>query len=76
MPTLKVREVLKMLEDDGWILVRPGPHRQYHHPVKRGTVTVAGARSDDLDRGTLRAVFPQAGLTWPPYRTPKHGGPR
>lgn len=66
MPTVKVREVLQMLTVDGWFLVRPGPHRQFHHPEKSGTVTVSGAPGDDVDRGTLRSVFRQAGLAWPP----------
>jgi predicted RNA binding protein YcfA (HicA-like mRNA interferase family) len=66
VPTAKVREVLQMLVADGWVLVRPGPHRPFHHPVKPGTVTVSGASGDDIDRGTLRSVFRQAGLEWPP----------
>jgi len=40
---MKVRELLKMIETDGWYLVRTrGDHRQFHHPTKPGTVTVAG----------------------------------
>ena len=34
---MKVREVLKMLEQDGWYLDRTrGSHRQYKHPEKTG----------------------------------------
>ena len=63
MLDLKVREVLKLLERDGWHLVRTrGSHRQYKHPVKRGLVTVAGKRSDELAAGTLNSVLKQAGL--------------
>jgi len=40
---MKVRDVIKRVEQDGWRLVRvKGSHRQYHHPSKPGTVTVAG----------------------------------
>jgi len=40
---MKVRDVFKRVEQDGWRLVRTkGSHRQYHHPSKPGTVTVAG----------------------------------
>ncbi|PYU87619.1 MAG: addiction module toxin, HicA family [Acidobacteria bacterium] len=40
---MKVREVIKLLEQDGWYLVRTkGSHRQYKHPTKAGFVTVAG----------------------------------
>ena len=60
---LKVREVVKLLELDGWYLARTrGSHRQYKHPVKRGLVTVAGKSSDDLAAGTLNSVLKQAGL--------------
>ncbi|HEX2165153.1 MAG TPA: type II toxin-antitoxin system HicA family toxin [Thermoanaerobaculia bacterium] len=61
---MKVREVLRMLESKGWVLVRTrGSHRQLRHPVRRGTVTVAGKPSLDLPPGTLRSILRQAGLT-------------
>jgi len=32
---MKVRDVIRMLAQDGWVLVRTrGSHRQYKHPVK------------------------------------------
>jgi len=34
---VKIRDVIRMLEQDGWVLVRTrGSHRQYKHPVKLG----------------------------------------
>ena len=60
---MKIREVIKLLEADGWRQVRMrGSHRQFHHPAKRGTVTVAGKLSADLPPGTLSSVLKQAGL--------------
>jgi predicted RNA binding protein YcfA (HicA-like mRNA interferase family) len=60
---MKVRDVIRILEDDGWRLVATrGSHRQYKHPVKSGRVTVAGKASDDLAPGTLNSIFKQAGL--------------
>ena len=60
----KVRDAIRLIERDGWFLVRTrGSHRQYKHPVKRGLVTVPGARSDDLPPGTWSSVLKQAGLT-------------
>ena len=60
---MKVRNVISMLESDGWALVRTkGSHRQFRHPVKPGTVTVAGKPGVDMPRGTLNAVMKQAGL--------------
>jgi predicted RNA binding protein YcfA (HicA-like mRNA interferase family) len=51
------------LEDDGWLLVRTrGSHRQFHHPSKPGTVTVAGKPSVDIPPGTLSNALKQAGL--------------
>jgi predicted RNA binding protein YcfA (HicA-like mRNA interferase family) len=60
---LKVRDTIRLLEQDGWALVATrGSHRQYKHPVKPGRVTVAGKPSDDLAPGTLNSILKQAGL--------------
>jgi predicted RNA binding protein YcfA (HicA-like mRNA interferase family) len=60
---VKVRDVLKLLEDDGWYLIRTrGSHRQYKHPTKAGLVTLPGKPGDDLASGTLNSIFKQAGL--------------
>jgi predicted RNA binding protein YcfA (HicA-like mRNA interferase family) len=60
---VKVREVIGVLEADGWRLVRVrGSHRQFRHPVKPGTVTVAGKPSIDVPVGTLGSIWKQAGL--------------
>jgi predicted RNA binding protein YcfA (HicA-like mRNA interferase family) len=60
---MKVKELIAMLEADGWFLVRTkGSHRQYHHPSKAGTVTVSGKPSVDVPLGTLNSALRQAGL--------------
>lgn len=60
---MTVREVLRIIEDDGWIMVaQKGSHRQYKHPTKLGRVTVAGNPKDDLAPGTLNSILRQAGL--------------
>ncbi len=60
---MKVRDVLRLLIDDGWFLVRTrGSHQQYKHPDKSGLVTVAGHPSDELAPGTLNSILKQAGL--------------
>jgi predicted RNA binding protein YcfA (HicA-like mRNA interferase family) len=62
MPT-KVKELLAQIQADGWHLVRQkGSHRQYHHPSKAGTVTVAGMESVEVPPGTLNSILKQAGL--------------
>ncbi|MBA3964062.1 MAG: type II toxin-antitoxin system HicA family toxin [Chthoniobacterales bacterium] len=60
---MKVREIIKIIQDDGWSLARTrGSHRQFHHPTKRGTVTVAGGANDDLPKKTHYSILKQAGL--------------
>jgi predicted RNA binding protein YcfA (HicA-like mRNA interferase family) len=66
---VKVRDVIKLIEADGWYLViTKGSHRQYKHPVKPGRVTIAGHPSHDLAQGTLNSIFKQAQI-----RKPKNG---
>jgi predicted RNA binding protein YcfA (HicA-like mRNA interferase family) len=60
---MKVKEVIKLIEKDGWFLVRTkGSHRQFHHPEKTGTVTVSGKESIEMPIGTLNSVLKQARL--------------
>ena len=60
---MKVRDVIRRLESDGWVQARQrGSHRQFRHPIKPGTVTVPGKLSDDLPIGTYKSILRQAGL--------------
>jgi len=60
---LKVRDLMRLLEQDGWQLARTkGSHKQFKHPSKAATVTVAGKPGVDVPPGTLNAVLKQAGL--------------
>lgn len=62
MKKLKVKEVIKMLEKDGWYLKNiEGDHRQFKHPSKKGKVTVNGKPSDTLDQFLLNSIAKQAG---------------
>lgn len=59
----KVSEVLRLLSADGWELARQrGSHRQFKHPIKKGTVTVSGKPSDDLSAEVLKSIASQAGI--------------
>lgn len=63
---MKVRDVLKLIEADGWYLVvTKGSHRQYKHPSKPGRVTIAGHPNDDLAPGTLNSIVKQAQIEKP-----------
>jgi len=60
---VKVRKFIRILEKDGWYLVRTRvSHRQYKHPTKPGLVTISGKVNDDLAPGALNSVLKQAGL--------------
>jgi predicted RNA binding protein YcfA (HicA-like mRNA interferase family) len=63
---MKVREVISILEREGWALARQrGLHRQFSHPERPGVVTVAGKLGDDVPRGTLASIWRQAGQEGP-----------
>jgi predicted RNA binding protein YcfA (HicA-like mRNA interferase family) len=60
---MKVRDVIKLIELDGWRLDRQrGSHRIYRHRTKPGTVTVAGHLRSDMPIGTLKNVLRQASM--------------
>ncbi|MEI6703485.1 MAG: type II toxin-antitoxin system HicA family toxin [Deltaproteobacteria bacterium] len=60
---MKVREIIKIIEADGWYIVTTkGSHRQYKHPAKSGRITIAGHLADDLAPGTMNSIFKQAQL--------------
>jgi predicted RNA binding protein YcfA (HicA-like mRNA interferase family) len=60
---VKVKANIKQLKNHGWKQVRTrGSHRQFQHPHKPGTVTVAGKLSVEIPPGTLKSIQKQAGL--------------
>lgn len=62
MNRYKVKEVIKMLEADGWVeMYTKGDHRQFKHPTKKGKVTVRGKPSETLDQFLLNSIWKQAG---------------
>lgn len=51
---MKVKDLIKLIEKDGWFLViTKGGHRQSHHPAKGGAVTAAGKERIDAPIGAL-----------------------
>jgi predicted RNA binding protein YcfA (HicA-like mRNA interferase family) len=61
---MKVRDILRLLRDDGWCVARTkGSHQHFKHPSKPGRVTIAGPPNDDIAPGTL--ILKQAGLKPP-----------
>ena len=61
---MKVREVIKILEADGWYRIHSsGGHRQFKHGIKSGRVTVSGQANVDVPIKTLKSIWKQAQLT-------------
>ena len=55
-------ELIKMITTDGWILNRiNGSHHHYHHPVKKGIVTIPHPVKD-MDPKTTNSIKRQAGI--------------
>lgn len=59
---MKVRDLLRRMEGDGWYLARQrGSHRQMKHPDKAQTITIPGHTSDDFNPKTLQTILKQVG---------------
>lgn len=62
MKSYSSKEVIKILENDGWFEVRSeGSHHHFRHAIKKGTVTVPHPKKD-LPRGTVKSILAQAGI--------------
>lgn len=64
MKSYSSREVIRLLEEDGWYLVNvTGSHHQFKHPTKRGRTTVKHP-DKDIPIKTLKSIERQSGLTF------------
>ena len=55
---MKIRDVIKLIEANGWYFVgQKGSHRQYEHSVRPGRVTIAGHTSKELSSENARQCF-------------------
>ncbi|MGL5711940.1 MAG: type II toxin-antitoxin system HicA family toxin [Paraclostridium sp.] len=62
MKSYSSREIIKILNSDGWYEVKcVGDHHQYKHPTKKGKVTVPHPNKD-LPLRTVKSIFKQAGI--------------
>jgi predicted RNA binding protein YcfA (HicA-like mRNA interferase family) len=60
---VKVRDLIRMVESDGWKQVRiTGSHRHFKHSSKPNVVTIPGHAGDDVPTGTLKSILRAAGL--------------
>jgi len=59
---MKHREIIKLLESDGWVRIRTsGSHAIYKHEHRLGIVVVP-IHTRDLAKGTAAAILKQAGI--------------
>lgn len=62
MRSYSSREIIKVLEDDGWYEAGcVGDHHQFKHSKKPGRVTVTHPVKD-IPIGTLKSILKQAGI--------------
>lgn len=62
MKVYSSREILQLLNNDGWIIKNQrGSHLQLIHPQKAGKVTVPHPRKE-LDPKTVKSILKQANL--------------
>lgn len=62
MKSYSSREVIKILQADGWFEVGcDGDHHQFKHLTKKGRVTVTHPKKD-IPLGTLKRIEQQAGI--------------
>jgi predicted RNA binding protein YcfA (HicA-like mRNA interferase family) len=63
---LKYRELIKLLETNGWRFDRmgKGDHMVFRHSIRTGPIVVAGGGklNRDVPKGTENAILRQAGL--------------
>jgi predicted RNA binding protein YcfA (HicA-like mRNA interferase family) len=58
-----MRELVKLLEEDGWYLSRVwGNQKQFKHRKKPGLVTLAGNTNDEVAPGAAHSITEQADL--------------
>ena len=63
MGAVKVRDLIRLIESDGWRHVRTtGSHRHFKHATKPNVVTVPGNAGDDVPVGTLKAILRSAAV--------------
>ena len=61
---MKVKEIIKLIENDGWMFVRQkGSHKIYKHPEKEGIVVVPDhGVNKDVAKGTENSILKQADM--------------
>lgn len=62
MKSYSSKELIKIIQQDGWYIVRTsGSHHQFKHPTKPGLVTIPHPKKD-LPIKTVKNILKQARL--------------
>jgi predicted RNA binding protein YcfA (HicA-like mRNA interferase family) len=62
LPSVRPRQLIRVLEKKGWRLARSkGSHHHFTHPKSPNVITVA-VHAKDVKRGTLSGVLTDAGI--------------
>ncbi|AMX83298.1 hypothetical protein GS3922_06160 [Geobacillus subterraneus] len=62
MKNYSSKELIKIIQQDGWYIVRTsGSHHQFKHPSKPGLVTIPHPKKN-LPIKTVKSILKQAGL--------------
>jgi predicted RNA binding protein YcfA (HicA-like mRNA interferase family) len=59
---MKVNELYRLLEKDGWYIERNKRHHIYSHPAKKGKIPVGKHGNQEVPNGTLNSIIKMAGL--------------
>lgn len=60
---MKVSQLLRVLEEDGWFLKKHGKkHDMYVHPTKEDILIIPRHPSSELKKGTEESILKKAGL--------------
>jgi predicted RNA binding protein YcfA (HicA-like mRNA interferase family) len=60
---MKYSELYKILENNGWYILRTKKHHIYVHPTKKGPPIPVGKHpSEEVKKGTLIRILKMAGL--------------
>lgn len=63
LPTVRPRQLIRVLEQSGWKLARSkGSHHHFTHPDKPQVISVP-VHARDMKRGTLAGILSDAGIS-------------
>lgn len=62
-PKVKTRELVRIVEKDGWYRFRSeGSIQQFKHTLKMGIITISGRPHDQLAQNSINNILDKAGL--------------